>query len=315
MKNKVTIASFIFILMFGLTGFAQQKTPTKEPQKEDYNKALKEWFEAGEVIVELSIQEGDAVFVKTKGDNGYYCGKAKIVRVLKGNIELGYINVNINNPQTKELQIVDDGADYSKLLGNRCVVRIKMSTLPKGYNELPGVYVTEGKVYRLEEEGFDEHIKEVNGKKEVYNSTKAFYKILHDCCNVSLIEKKSPINEDYAHKLASSLKLTTAIACNELFISEYLDGQGSDNAVEIYNPTDTIISLANYTLLVYHNASLTPTTINLTGTIPAFGTHVVGQTGASSYIISHSNQTTSSLNFNGNVVTALAKSGVRIDII
>lgn len=190
--THITKRLLIFFLAFTwLAAIAQTNTTEKATQQnQDYQTALKNWFDSGDLIVELSIKEGDAVFVKTKDDNGYYCGKAKIVRVLKGNIELGYINVNINHPQTKELQIVNDGADYSKLLGNRCVVRIKMSSLPRGYADLRGVYVTEEKVYRLEEEGFDEHIKEVNGKKEIYNSTKAFYKILHDCCNVSLVEKK-----------------------------------------------------------------------------------------------------------------------------
>jgi len=49
--------------------------------------------------------------------------------------------------------------------------------------------------------------------------------------------------------------------------------------VEIFNPTASAISLSNYKLLLYHNASLTPTTIALTGTISAYGTHVIVQQG------------------------------------
>ena len=46
---------------------------------------------------------------------------------------------------------------------------------------------------------------------------------------------------------------------------------------------------------------------------PTLGTHVVAETGASSYIIAHSNQTTSNLNFNGDVTTVLNKGTIHID--
>jgi hypothetical protein len=161
---------------------------------------------------------------------------------------------------------------------------------------------------------------------EFYNELSNTYGIKVD---KSLLEKKSPINttitkttsKPYSEWLKDALKLkqnkinykTSSFGCTELFISEYLDGQGSDNAVEIYNPTSSAISLSNYKLLIYHNASNTPTTIALTGTISAYGTHIVAEQGASSYILSHANQTTNNLNFNGDVCTVLNKGTIHID--
>jgi hypothetical protein len=178
----------LIVVLFILSCFTafSQTEKTQQQKNEEYGKALKEWFDSGDLIVELSTQETDVVFVKTNGDYGYMCAKAKITRILKGNIEKGFININTNSPQKREVEIVDEGADVSKVIGTRCIVRIKKSNLPQGFKtESTGVYVTEDKVYRLEEVGFDEHYKMVDGKKTVYNSTKAFYKFLFDYCGVN----------------------------------------------------------------------------------------------------------------------------------
>lgn len=45
------------------------------------------------------------------------------------------------------------------------------------------------------------------------------------------------------------------INCGDLFISEYVEGSGNNKALEIYNPTDNPISLANYRLVRYDNGS------------------------------------------------------------
>jgi len=43
--------------------------------------------------------------------------------------------------------------------------------------------------------------------------------------------------------------------CNELFISEYVEGTGNNKAIEIYNPTINSISLANYRLIRHDNGN------------------------------------------------------------
>lgn len=72
-----------------------------------------------------------------------------------------------------------------------------------------------------------------------------------------------------------------AQGCNDLFISEYLEGSGNNKGFEIYNPTANAIDLGPYVLQRWSNGAATSTDeINLQGTIPAYGTWVVvnGQT-------------------------------------
>ncbi len=60
--------------------------------------------------------------------------------------------------------------------------------------------------------------------------------------------------------------------CNELFISEYVEGTGYDKALEIYNPTTSSISLTGYRLERFSNGSSTSSSggvLNLSGTIAA----------------------------------------------
>ncbi len=45
--------------------------------------------------------------------------------------------------------------------------------------------------------------------------------------------------------------------CNELFISEYVEGSGNNKAIEIYNPTSNTINLANYRLIRWDNGAIT----------------------------------------------------------
>jgi hypothetical protein len=48
----------------------------------------------------------------------------------------------------------------------------------------------------------------------------------------------------------------TFAQCNELFISEYVEGTGNNKAIEIYNPTQNNISLANYRLVRWDNGNV-----------------------------------------------------------
>ncbi|MGZ4055878.1 MAG: lamin tail domain-containing protein [Bacteroidia bacterium] len=71
--------------------------------------------------------------------------------------------------------------------------------------------------------------------------------------------------------------------CNELFISEYVEGSGNNKALEIYNPTSAAINLTGYRLERFSNGASTSTAggvLNLSGTIAAHSTFVVvnGQT-------------------------------------
>ena len=43
--------------------------------------------------------------------------------------------------------------------------------------------------------------------------------------------------------------------CSELFISEYVEGPGNNNAIEIYNPTNASIDLTGYSVNRYGNGA------------------------------------------------------------
>ncbi len=64
--------------------------------------------------------------------------------------------------------------------------------------------------------------------------------------------------------------------CAELFFSEYLEGNGANRALEIFNPTSQSIDLTEYSINYYSNGSPTPTaTFQGTGTIASMGTFVI----------------------------------------
>lgn len=87
--------------------------------------------------------------------------------------------------------------------------------------------------------------------------------------------------------LALGLCITVATAsaqdCSDLFFSEYVEGSGNNKGMEIYNPTDQIVTLANYYVARYSNGNLTYESGGLTqlqGFLYPYSTHflVNGQT-------------------------------------
>ena len=107
---------------------------------------------------------------------------------------------------------------------------------------------------------------------------------------------------------------------DELFISEYVEGSGTNQAIEIFNPTDTPMSLSasGYRLEFYANGGSSVTGgVLLIGVIQPGGTWVVVPTDASAELKAKSNQTfaPSAFWFDGNDAAALTHSGSAIDIV
>jgi len=122
---------------------------------------------------------------------------------------------------------------------------------------------------------------------------------------------------------------------NELYISEYVQGDGNNRAIELYNPTSADIDLGagNYNLVRYSNGGTTPYTADLTGIVPAGGTYVIVSdkrdtlgTGYDTMVdpalqlladtfISPVYNTNKMMYFNGNDAVTLEKNGNYIDII
>jgi len=57
-----------------------------------------------------------------------------------------------------------------------------------------------------------------------------------------------------------SASLFAQNTCNELFISEYVEGWSNNKALEIYNPTNSPINLSGYFVSRYSNGSTTEVT-------------------------------------------------------
>jgi len=111
--------------------------------------------------------------------------------------------------------------------------------------------------------------------------------------------------------------------CNEIFISEYVEGTGYSKAIELYNPTGSAISLTGYSIERFSNGQATSTeggVTNLTGTIQPYSTFVLvnnNATGVDPTLLAAGdqldNQYPAPTYMNGNDAIVLFKNGVRID--
>ena len=66
--------------------------------------------------------------------------------------------------------------------------------------------------------------------------------------------------------------------CDELFMSEYIEGWSNNKAIEIYNPTDAAVDLSDYRLERYSNgatAAQDNQKVDLSGTLAANSVVVV----------------------------------------
>ena len=74
--------------------------------------------------------------------------------------------------------------------------------------------------------------------------------------------------------ISASLNAQT---CSDLFISEYVEGPAQNNGIEVYNPTNSAIDLAGYTINRYSNGATSgPQVWPLSGSIAAGDVIVVG---------------------------------------
>ena len=102
----------------------------------------------------------------------------------------------------------------------------------------------------------------------------------------------------------------------DLFFSEYIEGSAYNKALEIYNPSSEAVDLSDYSINLYSNGrSSANSSFSLSGTIKAYGVYVVANAKAASKILSIANQTSKTVNFNGNDAVSLTKKGIVVDVI
>ncbi|MCF1190513.1 choice-of-anchor D domain-containing protein [Mangrovimonas sp. AS39] len=105
-------------------------------------------------------------------------------------------------------------------------------------------------------------------------------------------------------------------SCNELIISEYIEGSSNNKYIEIYNPTNSSINLANYRVAKYTNGSSTVsgTPPSLIGSIAPYSTYIIGNNNSGIYNLC--DFINSYYDFNGNDVVSLQTlGGINIDVI
>ena len=103
-------------------------------------------------------------------------------------------------------------------------------------------------------------------------------------------------------------------ACEELFISEYVEGLSTNKAIEIFNPTGTGIDLGaeGYVLQFYFNGNTTAAFNQpLSGILPAGGTYVIAAANATSQeLLDAANLAVGTSWFSGDDAVVLRKGGL-----
>ena len=113
----------------------------------------------------------------------------------------------------------------------------------------------------------------------------------------------------------SILECGSAGLCDDLIISEYVEGTSNNKALEIHNPTPFDVDLTPYVVEVYNNGSQVPIqSLDLEGVLAAGGVTVLGNPQATAAIVNQSQVLSTVTWFNGNDPIVLRKDGEIIDM-
>ncbi len=105
-------------------------------------------------------------------------------------------------------------------------------------------------------------------------------------------------------------------APTDLFFSEYVEGSGHNQALEIFNGTPNPVDLAPYDIQLFENGLPTPSrTITLSGTIPPGGVYVIANASADPPVLITADRLESGALFNGNDAIVLRRLGSPLDVI
>jgi hypothetical protein len=124
------------------------------------------------------------------------------------------------------------------------------------------------------------------------------------------------LGEDVAVQTCAVLVEAPVTDCIELFISEYVEGSANNKAIELHNPTDEVISLTGYRLLLFTNGgTIANSFLDLTGTLPPLGTLVIVNPQANATFLALADITSAVCGFNGDDAVELRKNNVPIDAV
>lgn len=115
--------------------------------------------------------------------------------------------------------------------------------------------------------------------------------------------------------VVSILECGEAGLCDDLIISEYVEGDSHNKAIELFNPSDVTIDLTSYTMELYNNGATEPNQeLNLTGSLLPGETYVIGNSQATPALQNLSDITSQLTWYNGNDALVLSKNGEAIDM-
>lgn len=118
--------------------------------------------------------------------------------------------------------------------------------------------------------------------------------------------KTLPVKTILAASIASVVAST---ASAELIISQYVEGSSYNKALEIYNTGSESVNLSDYKLVKYSNGDAnSPNDISFDNvSLAAGGVFVIASSQASDALLAVANQTSSSINFNGDDPVAIVR--------
>jgi hypothetical protein len=103
--------------------------------------------------------------------------------------------------------------------------------------------------------------------------------------------------------------------CDDLIISEYIEGDSHNKAIEIHNPSPLMIELSGYSVEVYNNGATEPTqSLQLEGQLLPGGVFVIGNSQSEPALQNLATVMSQVTWYNGNDAIVLRKNGEAIDI-
>jgi 2',3'-cyclic-nucleotide 2'-phosphodiesterase (5'-nucleotidase family)/plastocyanin len=128
---------------------------------------------------------------------------------------------------------------------------------------------------------------------------------------------ETPVDQDM-RIINLAVQPPTTGPCTDLFISEYMEGSGNNKAVEVYNPTNSMVNLSGYVLQLVGNGGNFTNTFNLDGMLAPKETYVISTDQADSVVQAFADTSLafpSIAHFNGDdAFILLSPSGDTLDI-
>ena len=185
--------SFVAILIafIGFGSFAQTADKVKQtPTEVERGKELKKWFDGGDIIIDAYVEKD--TWVEVNANTGYMCARVKVIRVLKGGLDTGYINIKTNDSKQSKVRVSDEGeSDWRIQITGRYLIKIKKTEFTK-----EGFEANNKGVYAATRDFVYNDVKSKNGiffranrKAYTFNDEADLNQALQEYCGVKNVTK------------------------------------------------------------------------------------------------------------------------------